>query len=115
MTTYFTFLDVVIAKLEDQKWMLMETFLKMNGRMVLAIPWTAEFDANSMQTTQALVWIELPMVHPVFEYYSNQLLAKVGKVIYPQTATTHNKFSYIRGCVMCNLNEDLVEYIVVRI
>lgn len=81
MITQFTFL-VVVAKSDDHKWLLMKTFLKMNGRMVFTIPWTTKFDANLMRTTQAPVWIELPMVHPIFEYYSNQLLAKVGKVVY---------------------------------
>lgn len=55
------------------------------------------------------------MVHLVFEYYFNQLLAKVGKVVYAQMTIARSKFSHIRGCIMCNLNEDLMEYIFVRI
>lgn len=70
VVSHFTFL-VVVSKPDDHKQILMEKVLKLNGMMVLAIPWTTEFDANSMQTKQALVWLELPMVHPVFEYYSN--------------------------------------------
>lgn len=65
VVTQFTFL-VVVSKHEDKKRILMEKFLKLNGMMVLAIPQTIDFDANSMRTTQALVWVELPMVHPVF-------------------------------------------------
>lgn len=55
------------------------------------------------------------MVHPDFEYYSNQLLAKIGKVIYAPTTTSRRNFPHIRGCVMCNLNEDLIEFIAIKI
>lgn len=46
----FTFL-VVVANPDDQKKLLMESFLKMGNRMVLAMPWSVDFDANAMRTT----------------------------------------------------------------
>lgn len=55
------------------------------------------------------------MLNPIFEYYANQLLTKIGIIIYAQTSTTRSKFSHIRGCVLYNLNEDLIDYIGVQI
>lgn len=83
--------------------------------MVLAMPWSADFDANDMRTTKAPIWIELPMINPVFEYYSNQFLAKTGIMIYAPTWQSKSKFPHIWGCILCNLNKDLIEYIVVKI
>lgn len=93
----------------------METFLKMGNKMVLAVPWMVDFDANAMQTTKAPVWIDLPMLNPIFDYYSNQLLVKVGMVIYGQTTTTRSRFPHIHGCILCNLNKDLIDYIAIKI
>lgn len=79
--------------------------------MVLAMPWTSDIDANAMKLTKALVWVDLPMLNPTFEHFANQMLVKIGTVLYAQTAHARSKFSYIQGCVLCKLNEDLVEYI----
>lgn len=106
----YTFL-VVVSKLEDQRAILLEPYLHMGSRMVIAMPWTPDFDANAMRSTKAPVWIDLPLLNRAFEYYANQMLAKVGTVLYAQIANARSKFSHIRGCVLCNVNEDLIEYI----
>lgn len=103
---------MVVANPEDQHTILLEPFLHMGQRMVLAMPWTPDFDANAMRSMKAPVWIDLPLLNPAFAYYANQMLAKVGTaILYAQTANSRSKFSHIRGCVLCNLNKDLVEYI----
>lgn len=79
----------------------MEIFLKLFNKMVLAILWTADFDANLMRTTQAPVWIELPMLHLILKYYFNQLFTEVGKVIYAQTTTSRSTNSHTLGGVYC--------------
>lgn len=96
----FTFM-VIASKLEDQKRLLMEKFVKLFNKMVSTISWTTDFDASSMRITQAPIWIKFPMLHLVYEYYSNQLLVKVGKVIYAQTSTIRSKISsHPRMCLM---------------
>lgn len=67
----------------------------MGNRMVLAMPWMTKFDANAMRMIKALAWIDLPMLNPVFEYYTNQLLEKVGTIIYAQNTKYRSKFSQI--------------------
>lgn len=81
----------------------------------MAIPWTPDFDANAMKTARAPLWIDLPLLNPTFEYYANSLLAIIGTVLYAQTHHSRSKISHILGCVLYNLNEDLVEYINVEI
>ncbi|CAM6094214.1 unnamed protein product [Calypogeia fissa] len=71
-----------------------------------------DFDAHTMKTSQAPVWIDLPLVHPSMEIYANELLETVGKVVYVATTTSRSRFPHIRGCVLTDLNQDLVEYIV---
>lgn len=87
----------------------------MGRKMVMAMPWTPDFDANAMKTTRAPVWIDLPLLNPAFEYYANQMLAKVGTVLYAQTHKTRSKLLHISGCVLCTLTEDLIEYIDITI
>lgn len=93
----------------------MEPFLKMDNQMVLIMPYIAKFDVNAMRIIKAPILIDLPMLNPMFEYYVNQLLAKVSTIIYAQTAKYRTKFSHIRGYVLCNLNEDLKDYIAVNV
>lgn len=93
IVTRYTFL-VIVNKSADQKW-LMDPFLKMGNYMVLAMPWIAKFNANAMRIIKAHVWIDLPMLNPVFEYYANQLLAKVGTMIYMQTTKNMSRFLHI--------------------
>lgn len=59
----------------------MEPFLSMGHQMVMAMPWTSDFDANSMKTRRAPVWVNLPLLNPAFEYYTNLMLAKIGIVL----------------------------------
>lgn len=53
----YTFLAVVSTPAE-QKVILSEPFLSMGSRMVMALPWTSDFDANAMKTAKAPVWID---------------------------------------------------------
>lgn len=110
----YTFL-VVVSSPEEQKQILMEPYLSIGRKMVIAMPWTTNFDANAMKSSRAPVWVDLQMLNPAFEFYANFLLAKVGTVLYAQTHKARSKFSHTRGCVLCNLNEDLVEFINVTI
>lgn len=51
----------------------------------MAMPWTPDFDANAMKTTKALVWVDLQLLNPAFEYYANSMLAKIGSAVCTNT------------------------------
>lgn len=106
----YTFL-VVVCNPPDQRAILLEPYWYMRRKMIMTHPWTANFDAKEMSSAKAPVWIDLSLLNPTFELYTNQMLSKVGKVLYAHITLARSKFSHIRGCVLCNLNDDLVEFI----
>lgn len=83
--------------------------------MVMALPWKPDFDMGSLKSTSALVWVDLPNLNPTFEYFANDLLKCMGKVIYAATKTTKSRFSHVKGYVLCDMSLDLVDHIVLDI
>lgn len=110
----FTFL-LVVATHEEQDQILAEVPLHMGRKLVMAMPWAPDFDAHTMRTSQAPLWIELPMVHPSMEIYANELFESVGRIVYAATSNLRSKFLHIRGCALIDLNQNLVEYIILNL
>lgn len=67
----------------------------MGCKIVMAMPWTRDFDANAMKTTKIPVWIDLPLLNAAFEHYANSKLTKIGTVLYAQTHKSRSKFLHI--------------------
>lgn len=53
VVTRLTFL-IVVTNPVDQKRIIIEPFLKMGNKVILAMPWTVDIDANTMKTSEAL-------------------------------------------------------------
>ncbi|CAM6111896.1 unnamed protein product [Calypogeia fissa] len=110
----FTFL-LVVSTAEERDQILTDAPFYMGNKLVMAMPWAPDFDALTMKISEAPVWIDLPLVHPAMEIYANELLETVGKVVYPATTTSRSRFPHIRGCVLADLNQDLIEYIILEL
>lgn len=80
----FVFL-IVLDKAEDCNRVWEEAPFYMNEKMILAIPWEPGFDPKTTRTTEALVWVDLLTLNPVFEDDVGRLLGLVGSVVYLAT------------------------------
>lgn len=87
MISRFTYL-VVHDSHEDQWKVLASTPFYINKRTPIIVPWTADLDLNTIQVTEASVWVDLTILHIALEIKARDILAKLGRVVYNGAALT---------------------------
>lgn len=94
---------VIVGSYDERQQILGASPFYMDGKIIVGVPWETNLNKKPIGTSNFPVWIDLVLVDPMLEVYTNFLLGSARQLEYATTLARLRRFVHICGCVLMDV------------